>query len=166
MTCLASPPIYWVDFDFWIFSFESFISRSRLSTSILATIILVCITDETKKKCTLFELKCKSTNWWHLMFMSPDGHSTTILSDHLNHMKVPICRQKSVPSFFSYFNTLGFGPRPGIETQTPCSAVKRSTDWAYPAAVKTTSASQPQNPCTRIPPVYQVLSMPHGLLNY
>ena len=105
MTCLASPPMYWVDFDFWIFSFESFISRSRLSTSILVTITLACTTDETKKKkCTLFEcrwVKCKSTTWRHLMFMSPDGDSTAILSDHLNHVKVNPFAGKSQYLHFS-----------------------------------------------------------------
>ena len=47
-----------------------------------------------------------------------------------------ICRAKVVPSFLSSFKTLSIGPTPGIEPATSCSAVKRSTDWAYPAAVK------------------------------
>ena len=65
MTCLASPPMYWVDFDFWIFSFESFISRSRLSTSILVTITLACTTDETNKK--------------NALYLSVDGLSAKVL---------------------------------------------------------------------------------------
>ena len=35
----------------------------------------------------------------------------------------------------SYFKTLSIGPTPGIESATFRSAVKRSTDWANPAAV-------------------------------
>ena len=154
MTCLASPPMYWVDFDFWIFSFESFISRSRLSTSILVTITLACTTDETKKKkCTLFEcrwVKCKSNTWRHLMFMSPDGDSTAILSDHLNHVKVNPFAGKSQYLHFSVIS------RPWVLAQaqelkprSPAPTVKCSTDWAYPVAVKTASVSQHQNPCTR-----------------
>ena len=46
------------------------------------------------------------------------------------------CKAKVVPSFLSYFNTLSIGPVPEIEPATSCSAVKRSTDWANPAAVK------------------------------
>ena len=44
-------------------------------------------------------------------------------------------RAKEVPSFLSYFKTLSIGPAPGIELATSRSAVKRSTDWANPAAV-------------------------------
>ena len=44
------------------------------------------------------------------------------------------CRAKGVPSFLSYFKTLSVGPALGIELTTSCSAVKRSTDWANPAA--------------------------------
>ena len=45
------------------------------------------------------------------------------------------CSTKVVPSFLSYFKTLSIGPAPGIEPATSRSAVKRSTDWASPAAV-------------------------------
>ena len=45
------------------------------------------------------------------------------------------CRAKEVPSFLSYFKTLSISPAPGIEPATSRSAVKRSTDWANPAAV-------------------------------
>ena len=45
-------------------------------------------------------------------------------------------RAKEVPSFLSYFKTLSIGLAPGIEPVTSHSAVKRSTDWANPAAVK------------------------------
>ena len=46
------------------------------------------------------------------------------------------CSAKGVPSFLSYFKTVSFGPAPVIEPATTRSAVKRSTDWANPAAVK------------------------------
>ena len=45
------------------------------------------------------------------------------------------CRAQEVPSFLSYFKTLSISPAPGIEPATSRSAVKRSTDWANPAAV-------------------------------
>ena len=48
------------------------------------------------------------------------------------------CSAKGVPSFLSYFKTVSFGPAPGIKPATTRSAVKRSTDWANPAAVKGT----------------------------
>ena len=38
-------------------------------------------------------------------------------------------------TILSYFKTLSIGPTPGIEPATFRSAVKRSTDWANPAAV-------------------------------
>ena len=46
-----------------------------------------------------------------------------------------ICRAKAVPSFLSQFKTTSVGPAPGIEPLTSCSAVKCSTNWAYPAVV-------------------------------
>ena len=46
-----------------------------------------------------------------------------------------VCRAKAIPSFLSYFKNLSIGPAPGVEPATSCSAVKRSTDWAFPAAV-------------------------------
>ena len=46
-----------------------------------------------------------------------------------------VCGAKGVPLFRSYFKTRSIGPAPGIEPATSRSAVKRSTDWAYPAAV-------------------------------
>ena len=53
MTCVASPPLYWVGFHWGNVSLESFFSRIRLPASILVTILLACTTEETKKKCTL-----------------------------------------------------------------------------------------------------------------
>ena len=44
-------------------------------------------------------------------------------------------RAKEVPSFLSYFKTLCIGLALGIIPMTSCSAVKPTTDWAYPAAV-------------------------------
>ena len=46
------------------------------------------------------------------------------------------CRAKGVPSFLRYFKALSIGPALGIEPATSCSAVKRSTDSANPAAVE------------------------------
>ena len=46
-----------------------------------------------------------------------------------------VIRATWVPSFLSYFETLSNGPALGIEPVTSCSVVKRSTDWANPAAV-------------------------------
>ena len=46
------------------------------------------------------------------------------------------CSAKGVSSFLSYFKTLTIVPTPGIEPATSRSAVKRTTDWAKPAAVK------------------------------
>ena len=49
-----------------------------------------------------------------------------------------ICKAKAmnVTSFLSHFKTMNVGPVPGIEPSTSRSAVKLSTDWANPAAVK------------------------------
>ena len=44
---------------------------------------------------------------------------------------------KEVLSFLSFFKTLSVGLASRIEPATSRSAVKRSTDWANPAAVKT-----------------------------
>ena len=52
-----------------------------------------------------------------------------------------ICKAKAVPPFLSHFKTLSVGPIPGIEPTTSRAAVKHSTDWANPAAVKTTIPS-------------------------
>ena len=49
-----------------------------------------------------------------------------------------ICKAKAVPPFLSHFKTLSVGPIPGIKPTTSRAAVKHSTDWANPAAVKTT----------------------------
>ena len=54
------------------------------------------------------------------------------------------CSTKVVPSFLSYFKTLGIGQAPGIEPATSRSAVTRSTDWDNTAAepVKTCPSSE------------------------
>ena len=51
------------------------------------------------------------------------------------------CGAKEVPSFLSYFKTLSIGPAPKNEPTTSRSAVKRSTDWPNPAAVKVRTSS-------------------------
>ena len=65
-------------------------------------------------------------------FMSPNGDWTAILRDE----GLAACSAKGVPSFLSYFKTLSTSQAPGIEPVTSCYAVKRSTNWANPAAVK------------------------------
>ena len=49
---------------------------------------------------------------------------------------MPFAGQKLEPPFLSHFKckTLSVGPVPGIEPTTSRSAVKRSADWANPAA--------------------------------
>ena len=42
---------------------------------------------------------------------------------------------KETPSFLSYFKSLSFGPAPGIEPATCCSAVKGSTNSASPGVL-------------------------------
>ena len=46
-----------------------------------------------------------------------------------------------VLSFLSYFKILSIDPAPGIEPATSQSALKRSTDCSYPAAVATPISS-------------------------
>ena len=71
------------------------------------------------------------------IFTSPTGGGTAISTWSSEPREVPaVCSAKAVPSFLSYFKTLSIGPAPGIEPTTSRSAVKRSTDWASPAAVK------------------------------
>ena len=59
--------------------------------------------------------------------------------DSFNFTGLAACSAKEVPSFLSHFKTLSNGPAPGIEPATSRSAVKRSTDWANPATVKSKS---------------------------
>ena len=63
------------------------------------------------------------------------------------------CRAKIVPSFLSYFKTLSIGPTPGIEPATFPSAVKRSTDWANPAAIKIICLVKPAILYDLLPPM-------------
>ena len=51
------------------------------------------------------------------------------------------CSAWEVLSFLSYFKILSIDPAPGIEPATSHSAVKRSTDCSYPAAVATPISS-------------------------
>ena len=78
--------------------------------------------------------KCESANWGHYINVSywrRDRHFTWSSEPREGPAA---CRAKEVPSFLSYFKTLSIGPAPGIEPATSRSAVKRSTDWANPAA--------------------------------
>ena len=73
----------------------------------------------------------------HFIWVSMYLRDPAILRGHRSHAKVqPLCKLKGVPSFLSYFKTLSIGPVPEIEPATSRSTVKRSTDWANPAAVK------------------------------
>ena len=67
-------------------SLESFISRIRLSTSILVTIILACTTDEPKKKDALYlsvNVFTTKVLIGDTIFTSLNGVRTAILHDHL-----------------------------------------------------------------------------------
>ena len=78
-----------------------------------------------------------------LYFTSPNGDGTTILRGHPGHAKVqPSAGQRKYLHFSVIFKTLRIGPAPGIEPATSRSAVKRSTDWANPAAVNWSSISE------------------------
>ena len=72
------------------------------------------------------------------IFTPPREDGTTILKrGHPSHAKVyRFAVQRQNLSFSVSFKTLSIGPAPGIEPATSRSAVKRSTDWANPAAVK------------------------------
>ena len=86
----------------------------------------------------LFECQCiqhEIANWGHYIFTSPNGNGTAILRGHPSHAKVsPLAVQREYFHFSVVFKTLSIGPAPGIEPATSRSAVKRSTDWANPAA--------------------------------
>ena len=72
-----------------------------------------------------------------LYFTSPNGDGTAILRGHPSHAKVqPPAGQRKYLHFSVIFKTLSIGPAAGIEPATSRSVVKRSTDWANPAAVK------------------------------
>ena len=78
----------------------------------------------------------RSANWGHYINVSywrGDCHFTWS-SEPCEDLA--ICWAKLVPLFLSYFKTLSIGLTPGIEPTTSRSAVKRSTNWADPAAVK------------------------------
>ena len=71
-----------------------------------------------------------------LYFTSPNGDGTSILRGHPSHAKVqPPAGQRKYLHFSVIFKTLSIGLAPGIERAASRSAVKRSTDWANPAAV-------------------------------
>ena len=92
-----------------------------------------------KKKCTLFECQCnqhKSSEQGHHFYVSYWRRHCHYTWSSEPREGLAICRAKAVPSFLSYSKTLSVGPVAGIEPATSRSAVKRSTDWANPAAVK------------------------------
>ena len=88
--------------------------------------------------------KLKISKWEQkkiALYLSVNVFSTVVLTGdrHFTWSSQPreglaICRAKVVLSFVSHFKTLRVGPVQGIEPATSRSAVKRSTDWANPAA--------------------------------
>ena len=71
-----------------------------------------------------------------LYFTSPNEDGTAILRGHPSHAKVQPAGQRKYLHFSVIFKILSIGPAAGIEPATFRSAIKRSTDWANPAAVK------------------------------
>ena len=85
--------------------------------------------------------KFESANWGHYINVSywrRDRHFTWSSEPREG---LACCSAKGVPSFLGYFKTLSIGPAPGIEPATSRSAVKRSTDWANPAAASILSST-------------------------
>ena len=82
-----------------------------------------------------FRLNC----WWiSLEFNSWDRTQVSFYAESSkSHDGLEVCRAKAIPSFLSYLKTLSIGQTLGIEPATSRSTVKRSTDFANPAAVKT-----------------------------
>ena len=87
----------------------------------------------------------KWMNEWKHLFECQRGHyfyfSNWRRDRHFTWWSEPreglaACGAKGIPSFLSYFKTLSIGPALGIEPTTSRSAVKPSTHWANPAAVK------------------------------
>ena len=73
------------------------------------------------------------------IFMSPTRDGTAIFTWSTEPREgLAAYNAKVVSSFLSYFKTLSIGPAPGVKPATSRSAVKHSTDWANPAAVKIT----------------------------
>ena len=67
------------------------------------------------------------------VFTSPTRDGTVIILGHPSHAKVqPFAGQRE---YFHFWGILKSDPVPGIESTSSCSAVKRPTDWARPAAV-------------------------------
>ena len=94
------------------------------------------IKNELRLSVNVFSWKVLIDKLGNLLFLSPTRDKKT---RHFTLASEPreglaICRAKVVPSFLSYLKTLRIGPVPGIEPATSRSAVKRSTDWANPAA--------------------------------
>ena len=93
------------------------------------------------------------------IFISPTGEETAnfIWSSEPCRGQA-ICRAKAVPSFLSHFKMTSVGSVPGTEPLTSCSAVKCSTDWAYPAVVnyfKPLSSKLSSDPSTCVSSICQ-----------
>ena len=122
MTCVASPPLYWVGFHWGNVSLESFFSRIRLPASILVTILLASTTEEIKKKCTLnVNVSCAKvlmgTLFLRLLMQTGLPFYVIIIFEPCEGLA--ICREKTVPSILSYFKALKNFPGPGIDPPPP-----------------------------------------------
>ena len=73
----------------------------------------------------------KSTNQGHYLRWSSESRQGQSL-----------LQGKAVPSFLSYFKILSIDPALGIEPATSRSAVKCSTNWANPTALKKTQKTK------------------------
>ena len=144
MTCVASPPLYWVGFHWGNVSLESFFSRIRLPASILVTILLACTTEETKKKCTL------NVNVSSVKVLMGTLFLRLLMQTGLPFYVIiwTMWRSSNLQGKDSTFNSQLFqGPEKWSRTWNrpppllPSSAVKCSTNWPYPAAVKSASES-------------------------
>ena len=170
MTCVASPPLYWVGFHWGNVSLESFFSRIRLPASILVTILLACTTEETKKKCTLNNNVSSAkvlmgTLFLRLLMQTGLPFYVIIIFEPCEGLA--ICREKTVPSILSYFKALKNVPGPGIDPPPPPPPPLQSrvlpTDLILPQS--SLHLSQPWKSCTGTPPACHVLST-HPWLAY
>ena len=164
MTCVASPPLYWVGFHWGNVSLESFFSRIRLPASILVTILLASTTEETKKKCTLNVNVSRAKVLMGTLFLRL-----------LMQTGLPFCviiwttwRSSNLQGKDSTFNSQLFqGPekcsrtwnRPPHPPSPPLQSRVLPTDLILPQS--SLHLSQPWKSCTGTPPACHVLSTHH-----
>ena len=71
-------------------------------------------------------------NWGHCFYVYKCKRDRNFTWSSGIRRGLAVCCAKGVPSFPSYFKTLGIGPIPGIKPATSRFAGKCPTDWAYP----------------------------------